>query len=134
MGTNYYWNLDNIASLMHVQLDDYTSTHIGKRSGAGLYCFKCKATLCQEGERAIHTGRGTWLTECFKCRKKVDTLACSFIWAYPPNDVLRLCKQFRDSHIIVNEYGERVTGGEFLVMLDEECPIQFHDSIGSIFS
>ena len=56
MGTNFY--LSN-------------GKHIGKRSAAGMYCWDCKRTLCELGEKEIHTGR---------CKKPNHGLYCNCGW------------------------------------------------------
>ena len=49
MGTNFYIK----GSPKTANLDD-PKWHIGKRSAAGLYCFDCGVTLCEQGEKFVH--------------------------------------------------------------------------------
>lgn len=74
MGTNFYFNTHD------------ESTHIGKRSAAGLYCWDCDDTLHKYGKNSIHKGPDTnpsadiekylleskkqWYEECPHCGQK----------------------------------------------------------------
>ena len=40
MGTNFYTT---------------KGVHIGKRSAAGMYCWHCRTTLCEQGEEGVDT-------------------------------------------------------------------------------
>jgi len=48
MGTNFY--------IKGHRDSDEPKYHIGKRSAAGLYCWKCRTTLCKDGKSEIHSG------------------------------------------------------------------------------
>ena len=56
-----------------------------------------------------------------------------FIWAQEPERVKRVCRKHREVTIIENEYGELLTGGEFLDVI--RC-VRAHDysKIGGYFS
>jgi hypothetical protein len=42
--------------------------HIGRRCGAGQYCWDCKKTLCRAGEDTIHYASSyAWHTSCPSC-------------------------------------------------------------------
>ena len=146
MGTNFYLK-------GHTDSDD-PKFHIGKRSAAGPYCFDCKITLCKGGDAGIHTTKWNryekdWYNKCPFCGKKpikedfgsgaagrelgfdkspfsrkTGVASCSsFTWAR------KLCKVRK----IEDEYGIEYTRDEFEKML-EECPVQYHHSIGQWFS
>ena len=61
MGTNFY--------VIHPD----KRIHIGKRSGAGQYCFKCNITLCKDGPLNVHHTKNTigekigWNDRCPIC-------------------------------------------------------------------
>lgn len=42
MSTNFYWDEPDATG---------DRKHIGKRSGAGAYCWTCKRTMCIDGEK-----------------------------------------------------------------------------------
>lgn len=85
MGTNFYLN----------------GKHIGKRSGSGLYCFKCGISLINYaydirnnkylyGRDAIHVGNANWNEQCPICGDSLNSentqisTSCSFTWAMNP--------------------------------------------------
>lgn len=135
--------------------------HIGKRSAAGPYCYDCDVTLCPGGKDRVHMGRmgDVWPDHCPKCGKtKTDesldegavgvelgfatakttrptgVRSCSsFSWAQQPAEVIARCNENPDDEIIQDEYGRRLTGREFLGMLEANCPIRFTHSIGKDF-
>ena len=148
MSTNYYTLKDK---------------HIGKRSAAGLYCWDCNITLCKGGNEEIHKGCNelksnhifctcNWYDECPVCKgkpfeeglnnssigrelgfnkseykkKKGVTPCSSFRWAIKKEE-LKKVKTIKD------EYGEKITIGEFNRILSE-CPVQYFDWIGEEFS
>jgi hypothetical protein len=114
MGTNFY-------------LAD--GTHIGKRSGAGVYCRTCETTLCEGGPDAIHYGKHDWFPSCPHCGMMADKLptVCSFTWAIEPLKLLGKPFMVRD------EYGAWSKSETFVQMLNN-CPIHFYDMIGNRFS
>lgn len=66
MGTNFF-----VRGYRRVGVDDMDPKyHIGKRSSAGRYCWDCGATLCKDGEAAIHFGKSEWYDACPKCGQK----------------------------------------------------------------
>jgi len=141
MGTNFYW--------IGRQTDD-PKNHIGKRSAAGLYCWDCETTLCKYGSARIHYGDSPWNNSCSICGQSKDnesltdstagrelgfnnskpkkktgvSTCCSFTWTYMKH--LKEIERYLPSaeKIIMNEYGEEFTAGEFMDVL-QECPIQF---------
>lgn len=138
--------------------------HIGKRSAAGLYCWDCNQTFCKKGESHIHNGRfkdrdRDWHKKCPSCNKvqKKDEehgsgmielgfsnpkpsrptgvqTCSSFSWAQEPETVFTVCKENENLEIIVDEYGRKMSGREFLDMLDHNCPVRFTEWIGANFS
>lgn len=143
--------------------EDEYRRHIGKRSAAGLYCWDCKVTLCPGGEERIHYGDGTahWHKTCPKCgappvqeklgdpepisvelgfaRPKEERPegvrgAASFSWAQDPAKVRMRCETAGDDVIIEDEYGRKMSGLEFLRMLQANCPIEFTHHVGVRFS
>jgi len=135
-------------------------THIGKRSAAGLYCWDCRVTLCRGGEACIHWGDGFY-GACPGCGatpvaedglragpaavelgfakplgdKPSGVRGCSsFTWATEPDKVRAACEAHTEDVIVENEYGDTMTGAEFLRMLDANCPVQFTHLVGKEFS
>lgn len=113
MGTNYY---------------SADGTHIGKRSGAGLYCYNCKCTLCEGGEKDIHRGQSLFLDHCPVCGRDHTSSSIravtSFTWACEQSDLLR-------KRVIVDEYGDKTSMLSFLENVVDKCPIHFYHMIGS---
>ena len=152
MGTNFYLS----HKFAEACTEDDPIWHIGKRSAAGMFCWDCGITLCEEGPGKIHSGRGNWFDSCPRCgkakeketldrsapgrelgfntglpQKKCGVKSCSsFTWAMSPKNIESLKPRQRG---IEDEYGRKYTLLQFKKIL-EECPIQFHDSIGMEFS
>lgn len=174
MGTNFYWKLtpalptlptslktpfgEDVPVTVSVNTDD-PKVHIGKRSGAGPYCWDCRLTLCKGGVAKIHTGRSDFFDACPKCGQKRNTNAlphstmvelgfkspdvvvpkgvegaASFSWAQDPVRVRAFCQAHPEESIIEDEYGVSLTGTGFLQMLEANCPIEFTESVGIAFS
>lgn len=131
MSTNFYWDEPDATE---------DRKHIGKRSGAGPYCWTCRRTMCVDGEAAVHLGRSAWYDKCPGCgaTREADPstgqkglgYACSFTWAEEPDEVLTQCAL--EARAVVDEYERRLTGREFLSML-KGCPIWFLDLVGKEF-
>lgn len=139
--------------------EDYAN-HIGKRSAAGTYCWDCRRTLCPEGEAAIHYTHSPFYEKCPKCGKgrAPETLenssagvelgfakphsevptgvrsVSSFSWALAEDAFRSWASSHMDEVCIRDEYGEKFSVGQFLQMLDSNCPIFFHENIGVEFS
>lgn len=131
MGTNFYWK--------GYEHSDDIKHHLGKRSGAGLYCYDCGTTLNRGGINVIHESESIWnkwLDECLACGKQYDEAkdgemigvdyCCSFTWTVMKHleQIKQFAKDNYEDKIIVNEYGEEFTAKEFLEML-KGCPIWF---------
>jgi hypothetical protein len=58
----------------------------------------------------------------------------SFSWAEPPEEVGTLCRARATEQIVMDEYGRTYTGEDFLVMLANNCPVQFTESVGRDFT
>lgn len=172
MSTNFYWNIEGhvrrevvLPTGKTLQLtrgyDDMDpDVHLGKRSGAGRFCWDCMVTLNKGGNAAIHMGRSDWHPACPKCNKtekdnyptrfdkvvdfekEVVTDArpkgiapcCSFSWAQDPDGVLIILKERPNEPLVIDEYDVPYTGMEFGMMLHNSCPVHFVDSVGTRFS
>ena len=153
MGTNFYWaGAPEDCDTMDPEW------HIGKRSAAGRYCWDCRVTLCVGGEADIHYGRSSWHDACPRCgaapiaaglnsaavelgfskpatdRDRGVTSAASFSWAQEPSQVRSRCERAMDEALVRDEYGDTLTGREFLRMLASNCPIEFTQHVGAWFS
>jgi hypothetical protein len=148
MGTNFYMRTKNIENYPEkIRSDESLSSknffgciHIGKRSAAGMWCYDCGVTLCKDGIEGIHNGKSEWYKEsdkfvCPKCGKEVKTHCSSWTWAVDPGDVFFKAELISGSNkkIVVNEYGDEITGDDFLIEL-EKVPIKFIHSVGVDFS
>jgi len=146
MATNFY--------LMGHKHDDSPEYHIGKRSAAGLYCWNCRITLCEQGESAIHSSESTFSDKCPKCGKKYEpkpgwhgagAVELGFAQPYAPDERkgIDTCSSFtwamnperlRSKRKVTDEYGRVYTIAEFNNIVLDNCPIQYKDSIGHEFS
>lgn len=133
---------------------DRSEFFIGKRSAAGLYCWDCSLTLCKDGEARIHYGYGDhFLDACPRCHAKpieenwtsggpaavelgfskprqerpAGVRGCSsFTWHFPQEKVHReLEAAGLDRKTVRDEYDREITGGEFLQMIKNNCPVHF---------
>ncbi len=168
MGTNYYWrtSLDRLDPITLptgdvIELAEILDRcdpriHIGKRSGAGRYCWACRQTLCPDGDTGVHQGIpiGKWHITCPTCGKRpvisttpraagagrplstlpTYTTACSFSWAQDPSKVRDICDRNPFAPIVVDEEDTEMECSDFLKMLKQTCPIEFTHSIGVPFS
>lgn len=158
MGTNFYWKAEGkvttptgtidvreFFALVELRMD--VRVHIGKRSAAGLYCWDCKQTLCRGGAHRIHffaTDKDKdWFEACPLCGQSrkdpkdatthTGVEPCmSFTWAQDPAMVRNFCEAHLKEPIMEDEYGQTLTGGEFLRML-KDCPIEYTDFVGTAF-
>lgn len=135
MGTNWYICDHYCESPDH---------HIGKSSGAGPYCFKCKKTLCKQGEFFIHHGTTEWYSECPVCGEKVPEIkwdkdgnivepgnvrgAVSFSWAMDPDVFANLPSNTK----IYSDGSDTETYESFKERLSL-YPIHYYDGIGMHF-
>jgi len=60
----------------------------------------------------------------------------SFSWAQGPLSVRKRCLQLsnRWRKIVVDEYGRKMTGKQFIRMIDMNCPVQYTRHVGIEFS
>ena len=158
MGTNFYWRATECPTCgQHDPAVAVLGEHIGKRRAAGLYCWGCGVTLCKG---RVHYG-DEFHDACPKCgskpaaeglkdgspagvelgfsgprdRRPSGVRGCSsFTWAEEPAAVRRRCEERMDDPVVVDEYRRAMTGGEFLRMLASNCPIEFTDMVGQVFS
>ena len=145
------WNEDSEA-LDYWDNNSNIQVHIGKRSAAGAYCYDCGTTLCKGGTRDIHfSDRAEWFTACPGCGKErqkedwstsavgvelgfADRLpeqtgvrsCCSFTWTLLKHKTALevLAKYIPEEKVVINEYGDTFTAGEFLTMV-QQCPVQY---------
>lgn len=132
-----------------VIFENLPTAHIGKRSGAGLYCFDCDLTLSKNGKERLHDSPNLGRYDaCLGCGAAPDRNAtiltdmrpsgvartCSFSWAQDPEIIGPLIMQYPLEPLVRDEYGGIWTGQGFLDMLASSCPIQYTDSIGLEFS
>jgi len=112
-------------------------------------------------ENGTYYVRNDWYDECPKCGQKRGTeginqgvavelgfaiprterptgvQGCSsFSWAQVPLVVHTKCLHGlnRWRKIVVDEYGRKYTGGQFIKMLDMNCPVQYTRHVGVKFS
>lgn len=137
------------------------SRHIGKRSAAGLYCWDCGVSLnkgnvhydnewhekcpkCgntevrnfEEHELSLPVPVAMELGFSPPRREKPRGVSpcSSFTYAQEPDYVDRVCKLNLGRFIVEDEYGRRCSAGEFLGMLENNCPLRFTNMIGRDFS
>lgn len=154
MGTNFFWNDGK-------EIEDNMDPefHIGKRSAAGLYCWDCGVSLCEDGNSSVHSERSAWHSECPMCgsnpteekegnpvmvelgfssprdsRPRGVRGASSFSWAQEPTFVIWKCEDCPDEPLVIDEYGKELSGKAFLGMLKNNCPIRFTRFIDTWFS
>lgn len=133
MGTNFYW--------ADAEESDDIQVHIGKRSGAGLYCWDCGTTLHMNGTMGVHLVSDMWFTACPGCgaerttepvvgsamgaelglnappKENTGVRGCSsFTWTLLKHKrrIRMLAGRLDDRKLIVDEYGKLYTPGEFL--------------------
>jgi hypothetical protein len=172
MGTNFYWVVPGCEPREHTLptgetieirrgYDDMDpKVHLGKRSGAGMFCWDCRVTLCKGGNEMLHTGRSEWFDRCPLCHKserdRIPTrfdralsaeeapeavtdrngvsYCCSFSWAQNPETVRRILAEEMgsDRPLVEDEYRKTYTAREFVEVL-ADCPIEFTELIGREF-
>lgn len=152
MGTNFYWTVPDVPAPATVTLPDGTAytpwvldahahwdprVHIGKRSAAGRWCFSCGVTLCKGGLERIHFSADPdddWHRLCPRCESDDDVRpTCSFTWAQDPLRVRTVCRAHGLTQVVIDEYGRRYTGQDFLALLDRSVTVEMMDSIGERF-
>ncbi len=173
MGTNFYWKVPKrprkpvlLPTGALVEAGDALDTtnplvHLGKRSAAGLYCWDCSVTFCQDGEAQIHSGRGRWHKSCPRCGERQKLLkegqfnrsmsielgfaqadevrptgvstCSSFSWAQDPAKAKEALGTRAEKVVVVDEYGREYTGRQFLGMLAANCPVEFTHTLGVRF-
>jgi hypothetical protein len=120
--------------------------HIACDCGWHKECPKCGAKPVKEGLEAGSGGRELGFNKS-RPKAKTGVQSCaSFTWAMSPDTLSSYVSQgsagqcpccnrdYDDKEkIIQDEYGDLFTWHEFLMIL-EECPVQYNDSIGQEFS
>lgn len=117
--------------------------HIGKRSGAGLYCEECGTTFCRYGTVRIHYNdnpyplfseeykraqKDYWYEKCPICGKE-GTYICTFTWTFMKQKQI-IYKLLENPHtinekLIYNEYAEEFTPYEFIYDELGNCPVEY---------
>lgn len=173
MSTNYYWIVEAqkpreviLPTGEKLELtrgfDDMDpKVHIGKRSGAGLYCWDCNLTLAVGGVRVVHEARGgtMWLSACPQCDKTLkdnyptrfdkvtETLpeinpeerpkgvgpCCMFSWAQTEEDVFKVLLSRPEEILIEDEYGAPFMCRQFAELIYNSCPIHLNQHVGVKF-
>jgi hypothetical protein len=125
MGTNFYYNGDSSVD------EDSLRRHIGKRSGAGLFCRDCEVTFCQDGTQRLHFSQLQHKV-CPNCGGE-GTYATSFTWTLGRH--LRDLQDLRgyEVPVVVDEYGDEYTAEEFLAII-EGIPRLLHFQLAMRFS
>jgi len=112
--------------------------HDGKRGYWRWYeeCPKCGQKPACEGLDAGSAAVELGFAEPRKERPMGMRGCSSFTWSQEPDRVREKCLKFRNRflRVVVDEYGRKMTGWEFVRMLDANCPIQFTNLIGKEFS
>lgn len=149
MGTNFYWKklpkeLEQYIKNVDMSNEDNILMHIGKRSGAGLYCMDCGCTFHKYGTDQIHGELNPyfdvnnlqkyvkeknvyWYDKCPVCGKE-GTYICTFRWTFMKqkeilNGLRWNKRKFCDEKLIIDEYGEEFTPQKFL---DEiKTPVEY---------
>ena len=149
MGINFYWKKVQPWFLEHAKNpnvseddDENILLHIGKRSGAGLYCQTCGCTNLREGTREVHKDipfnlsekeqERLFFKECPCCgtpfERENATSTCSFTWTLKKHKslVLNLLRDKCEEKVIRDEYGTEYTAFEFyLNEIAGNCAIEF---------
>ena len=136
MGTNFYWrevpkefekyklNVEKYIGAVDDNPDNVL-LHIGKRSGAGAYCYHCGVTLNKYGTDRVHNcDYSEWYKRCPICgRECVATI--SFRWTFLRQKWLIevLAMERNADKLIVDEYGKEYTPQEFLQAVN--TPIEY---------
>lgn len=135
MGTNFYWReipkeFKRYKANVENYIGDCDGTHnvllhIGKRSGAGLYCRECGTTLNKHGTDHVHDCNfSEWYEVCPICGKE-GTPIFSFRWTLMLQKWLIKVYAIQGitDKLIVDENGEEYTPQEFLNAV--ETPIEY---------
>lgn len=121
MSTNFYW------------MREGEMLFLGKRSGAGAYCWECRRTLAIGGELGLHKSGTQFSPECPQCGLTLGwwngeephgvQRICSFTWADDPSELIGTLQKEDRATILGGP--SAITGPEFLRILRMTCPIQF---------
>ena len=127
MGTNFYWkeipkefeqykaNVKRCSVYGFDNNNENVLKHIGKRSGAGLYCYECGTTLNKLGTDHLHDCESEWYERCPICGREGSPL-CTFCWTFMKHKWLieKLAHEGCKEKCIVDEYGDSYSPIEFL--------------------
>lgn len=137
MGTNFYWksipkefekykaNVERHSVYGFDNNNENVLKHIGKRSGAGLYCYECGTTLNKFGTDHLHDCEySEWYERCPICGREGSSI-CTFRWTFMKHKWLieKLAGEGCRQYLIVDENDEEYTPLEFLQAV--ETPIEY---------
>lgn len=158
MSTNFYWlpyqGEDILPNGFDIpENDDDPRIHIGLRTGAGSYCWKCNRPIvwpiapryAGQTEHEEHTG--SVVDDEFpqfeeegiggrKIRLRFAGIGGSYLftWAQSRALVEQICKESPpDEKIIRDEYGTKYTGFQFMMIMNLTVSHDEKSSIGQIF-
>lgn len=117
MGTNFYWKEipEELKKYKDTVYDEDILKHIGKRSGAGRYCYDCGTTLNKYGSDCVHsTEYDYWYDKCPICGKEIKSNICSFTWTFLLQKEIVLSKINSPRALIVDEYGTEYYTKDFI--------------------
>ena len=128
MSTNFYWKEIQPWFKKNAIIDDWDDCgnivmHIGKRSAAGGYCFKCGITATIEGSYAVHFDDSHYDT-CPMCGEVFHETNISFTWTAMIHK--QLIAQYLSSpqKIIIDEYDREYTAKEFMEAIHTDLVFQ----------
>jgi hypothetical protein len=132
MGTNYYWIDDEKTDEAK---QDEPEVHIGKRSGAGPFCYPCGISLVEGPSNTIHSGENKVLPCCPRCLRPSPKAALSFTWTMNVHrtrledrcgeELLAEKSGESISPCVRDEYGGTFTASQFLSIVGG-CVFQFY--------
>lgn len=134
MGTNFYWKkLPKEFEQYRTPENESILLHIGKRSAAGPYCFKCGTTFNRWGTQYVHRGgikEIDWYTKCPICGSEGEN-TCSFTYTFLLQltvIIQKMASGDKDAPLIEDEYGETYTLERFYNEVAGKCPIMFQNA------
>lgn len=137
MGTNFYWkeipkefekykaNVKRCSVYGFEKNNENVLKHIGKRSGAGMYCYECGTTLNKHGTDRVHDFEySEWYERCPICGQK-GAYICTFRWTFMKHKWLieKLAHEGYKEKCIVDEDGDSYSPIEFLQEIN--TPIEY---------
>lgn len=129
-----------------------TGQKIGVKRNAGLYCYDCSISMCQDITK-LHTAEAEWYDRCPKCggrftktkdeplsdeilgkskkikKKRGINTCCSFEWYIDEGQLDDL--SLRKKTIVSTPGDTLLTAGQFKKILKLSCPIQYYARTGT---